>query len=54
MDALTQLVVLRSAWDGRAELIRQAREEGAKWEEIADATGLSRATVITLAKQSRN
>lgn len=48
MDPLAQLTALRTAWDTRAQFIVMAREQKKQWDEIADAAGLSRATVINL------
>lgn len=48
MDALAHLTALRTAWDTRAQFIVMAREQRKQWDEIAEAAGLSRATVINL------
>lgn len=48
MDPLAQLTALRTAWDTRAQFIVMARERKIPWEQIADAAGLSRQTVINL------
>lgn len=52
MDALAHLVALRTAWDTRAEFIVMAREQKKPWDEIAEAAGLSRATVINLCNET--
>jgi hypothetical protein len=52
MDAYALLIGARLAWDQRAELIRAARDQGKTWGELAEATGLSRMTVINLYKSA--
>lgn len=49
--ALERLVEIREAWASRADVIRQARAEGEKWEEIAEAIGLSRSVVIETSRK---
>lgn len=48
MKALTQLERIARDIARRPELIEQARQEGATWEQIAAALGMSRAGVIKL------
>ncbi len=48
MDALTQLAEVAARIAQRPALIRQARDEGATWEQIAAALNMSRAGVIKL------
>ncbi|WP_194385167.1 hypothetical protein [Microbacterium luteum] len=48
MKALTQLERIARDIERRPELIAQAREEGATWEQIATALNMSRAGVIKL------
>jgi hypothetical protein len=47
-SALRQLAKIADAVAKRGELIDKARREGATWEEIQDALGMSRAGVINL------
>lgn len=48
MDALTRLAEVAEQIAQRPALIRQARDEGATWEQIAQAMKMSRAGVIKL------
>lgn len=48
MDALKKLEKATAAMRQRPELMRQAREEGATWEQIAAASGMSRAGAIKM------
>lgn len=48
MDALTRLAEVAEQIAQRPALIRQARDEGATWEQIAQAMNMSRAGVIKL------
>lgn len=48
MKALTQLERIARDIERRPELIAQAREEGATWEQVAAALSMSRAGVIKL------
>jgi hypothetical protein len=49
LTPLTELRWYRDLRERRPELIRAAREAGHTWEEIAEASGLSRAQVFKLA-----
>lgn len=53
MDALKKIKRATAAMRDRPALIWQAREEGATWEQIADAAGMSRAGVIKLANSAK-
>ncbi|WP_295012006.1 hypothetical protein [uncultured Microbacterium sp.] len=53
MDALAHLAALRIAWDQRSTFVRLARSQGATWEQITEAVGLSRQTVINLSHEKR-
>lgn len=48
MDALTRLAEIAEQITQRPALIQQARNEGATWEQIAQALQMSRAGVIKL------
>lgn len=50
LDPLTRLAMWRELNEDRGEAIREAREAGHTWQEIQDASGLSRAQVNNLAK----
>lgn len=50
LDPLTRLTMWRELNEDRGEAIREAREAGHTWQEIQDASGLSRAQVNNLAK----
>ncbi|PRB01742.1 helix-turn-helix domain-containing protein [Microbacterium sp. MYb64] len=55
MDPIANLTAIRTVWDQRAMWVIEARSQGIPWEQIADAIGLSRQTVINLHKTaSRN
>lgn len=55
MDPLANLAAIRTVWDQRAMWVVEARNQGFQWDQIADAIGLSRQTVINLHKDaSRN
>ncbi|MBS9535595.1 hypothetical protein KIH27_18575 [Mycobacterium sp. M1] len=52
MDALTRLAEVAELISLRPSLIRQARIEGATWEQIAQAMRMSRAGAIKLANSA--
>lgn len=48
MDALSNLAAVRIVWEQRAMWVVRAREQEKTWDQIAEAVGLSRQTVINL------
>ncbi|OZB84995.1 helix-turn-helix domain-containing protein [Microbacterium sp. 13-71-7] len=48
MDPIANLTAIRTVWDQRAMWVVEARNQGIPWDQIADAIGLSRQTVINL------
>jgi biotin operon repressor len=53
MKAIRKLERLAEAIEQRPALIQEARDEGATWEQIAAALGMSRAGVIKLYNSTR-